>query len=255
MAVQEIEEGNEEGLEALEEETTEETPVEEVIPDKFKGKSPQDIAKAYEELEKRLGEQSNELGDLRKMAREFITKDLHNTKKQVDEEPVKITEDDLRDNPLTAISKLIDNKLSEVRKSISKVDVNTARMEFETKHPDFRQVANSKEFQDWVGSSPYRIQMFARADNMDFMAADELISNYKDFNKTRESVSQDISNGLKKGSKETMRKMKGESGTSGATTKKVYRSYDLVRMKATDPERYEAMQEEIMEAYREGRVK
>jgi hypothetical protein len=44
-------------------------------------------------------------------------------------------------------------------------------------------------------------------------------------------------------------------GGSGESSKRVYRRADLIRLKMTDPTRYEALSDEIMTAYQEGRVK
>jgi hypothetical protein len=44
-------------------------------------------------------------------------------------------------------------------------------------------------------------------------------------------------------------------GGSGESGKRVYRRADLIRLKMTDPNRYEALSDEIMQAYSEGRVK
>jgi hypothetical protein len=46
-----------------------------------------------------------------------------------------------------------------------------------------------------------------------------------------------------------------DTGGSGETTRKVYRRADLIRLKMTDPARYESMNDEILQAYSEGRVK
>jgi hypothetical protein len=46
-----------------------------------------------------------------------------------------------------------------------------------------------------------------------------------------------------------------DTGGSGEATKKIYRRADLIRLKMTDPDRYESLQPEIMRAYTEGRVK
>ena len=47
------------------------------------------------------------------------------------------------------------------------------------------------------------------------------------------------------------------SRTSAESTagKKIYRRADLIRLKTSDPRRYEDLQEEILQAYSEGRVK
>jgi hypothetical protein len=44
-------------------------------------------------------------------------------------------------------------------------------------------------------------------------------------------------------------------GGSGESSKRVYRRADLIRLKMTDPARYESLSDEIMQAYADGRVK
>ena len=44
-------------------------------------------------------------------------------------------------------------------------------------------------------------------------------------------------------------------GGSGETSRKVYRRADLIKLRMTDPDRYMALQDEIMSAYAQGRVK
>jgi len=44
-------------------------------------------------------------------------------------------------------------------------------------------------------------------------------------------------------------------GGSGEVSRKIYRRADLIKLKMTDPDRYMALQDEIMSAYADGRVK
>ena len=44
-------------------------------------------------------------------------------------------------------------------------------------------------------------------------------------------------------------------GGAGESSRKVYRRADLIKLKLTDPSRYEALQDDILAAYAEGRVK
>jgi hypothetical protein len=44
-------------------------------------------------------------------------------------------------------------------------------------------------------------------------------------------------------------------GGTGETSRKVYRRADLIKLRMTDPDRYEQMADEIMDAYATGRVK
>ena len=46
-----------------------------------------------------------------------------------------------------------------------------------------------------------------------------------------------------------------DTGGTGETSKRIYRRADLIRLRMTDPDRYNALQDEIMAAYAEDRVK
>ncbi len=46
-----------------------------------------------------------------------------------------------------------------------------------------------------------------------------------------------------------------KSGSDEAPSKKVFRRSDIIKLMQTDPDKYDMMQPEIMQAYREGRVK
>ena len=91
--------------------------------------------------------------------------------------------------------------------------------------------------------------MFQRAhSNYEFDVADELFTMYKD------------ASGIKKeeSAKNTSKKLKQaavETGSTNTVKRKVYRRADLINLRMTDPKKYEAMEDDIMRAYTEGRVK
>lgn len=241
------------GDETVSQDTTKES-VEE-IPEKFKGKSAVDIAKSYEELERKLGSQANELGELRKWSREFVRADLEAKKPNKETESVSISEDDFNADPFKATQKMLDSRLDRIEKALMQTNSSVAEKEFASKHPDYIDVGSSPEFQEWVMKSPYRINMFQRADSRDFSAADELLSMYKDHADTQKGIAEGASATAKEETKSKMKRMSGESESAAVTTRKIYKSADLIRLKINDPAKYDAMQPEIMKAYTEGRVK
>ena len=98
-----------------------------------------------------------------------------------------------------------------------------------------------------------RVNMYALADaQYDFNAADELISTFKQIRGAR--TNETVTTGQQTRAKD-MRAASVDVGGTGESSKKVYRRADLIRLKMTDPARYEALQPEIMAAYSEGRVK
>jgi len=120
-------------------------------------------------------------------------------------------------------------------------------------HPDYSQVVNDTGFQEWVKSSPIRLGLYARADgDFDFDSANELLSTYKELRgiKAKESGQAETAARTK-----TMKAAQVDVGGSGESSKRVYRRADLIRLKMTDPSRYEALSDEILTAYAEGRVR
>jgi hypothetical protein len=120
-------------------------------------------------------------------------------------------------------------------------------------HPDYGQVASDPDFANWVKSSPVRINLFAKADGeFDYDSANELLTTYKQLRGVKAKQTSDAGEATRK----TNLKAAGvDIGGSGESGKRVYRRADLIRLKMTDPNRYEALSDEIMQAYAEGRVK
>ena len=58
-----------------------------------------------------------------------------------------------------------------------------------------------------------------------------------------------------KATEKTLKAASVDTGGTGESSKRVYRRADLIRLRMTDPDRYNALESEIMAAYAEGRVK
>ena len=58
-----------------------------------------------------------------------------------------------------------------------------------------------------------------------------------------------------KAQEQAMRAATVDVGGTGESSRKVFRRADLIKLKMTDPARYDAMSDEIMAAYAEGRVR
>ena len=128
------------------------------------------------------------------------------------------------------------------------------------KHPDFATIAQDAGFQDWVKSSAIRLQLFSKADaEYDFESADELLSTYKEIKQIKQAQQvQQTASAAKvesQAQEQAMRAATVDVGGAGESSRKVYRRADLIKLRMTDPERYDQMSDEIMAAYAEGRVK
>jgi len=120
-------------------------------------------------------------------------------------------------------------------------------------HPDYGQVASDPDFANWVKSSPIRINLFAKADGeFDYDSANELLTTYKQLRGIKAKQTSDAGEANRK---TNLKAASVDVGGSGESGKRVYRRADLIRLKMENPNRYEALSDEIMQAYADGRVK
>jgi len=258
-AVETFEAAEELDTDTIETETEVESSVaESSVPDKFAGKDVSEIIESYQNLEKELGRKAQEVGELRKLSDSFLQAELsrnsqaQSTPKETQEEPT-----DFFDDPNAAVNKAIENhpKFQEFQRFQAQQAQTAAKTQLEAAHPDYADIVSNSDFQEWVQGSKIRQQLFQAADAYNFDAANELISNWKDramINKTQE-----VNQAEEAKRKGALKAGKAESRASSGSTsgKKTYKRSDLIRLKMTDPLKYESMAEDIYAAYAEGRVK
>lgn len=248
-------EGEIKALEELElkEEVQQAAPPEpaEEIPDKYKNKSLNDIVRMHQEAEKMLGRQANEVGELRKVVDDFITKqtELVSSKKTPAEEV------DFFADPKTAVNQSIESHpaFQELRTLTAQQRQATAQAEMLRRHPDATQLVSDTKFQEWIGASKVRQALLLKADKeYDVDAADELFSLWKERqNLVKQTASSEMS-----ARKDTVRKASTGSAATASepANRKKYRRQDIINLMRDDPDRYAALAAEIRQAYAEGRV-
>jgi hypothetical protein len=240
-------------IEAEEQKQQEVTPEPEVpkVPEKYSGKSFEDIVKMHQEAEKLIGRQAQEVGEMRKLADQLIQQNLNKEQPVAKQE----TEIDFFEDPKTAVQKAVETHpdIIAAREAAQQFKKMQTQQMLQQKHPDFAEVVGDGEFQEWVKASPIRLNMFALADSQyDFQAADELLSTFKQI---RSVKTQQTTDAGKQVLKQNLKAAAVDTGGTGESSAKVYRRADLIRLKMTDPDRYEQLQPEIMKAYAEGRVR
>ena len=237
-------------------------PTEYTVPDKFAGKSTEEIINSYQNLEKEMGRKAQEVGELRKLSDSFlqaeVSRQQHNPQQQSSEVTPKEEEGmDFFDDPNAAVNQAIENhpKFQEFQQYQQQQAQNAAKIQLEQSHPDFTNVVQDTKFQDWVKESPIRTQLFQAADAYNYDAANELLSNWKDrsmVSKTQE-VNQQQAEERESKLKAATTESRSASG-GGATGGKSFKRTELIRLKMEDPLKYESMQDEIFAAYSDGRV-
>jgi hypothetical protein len=227
-----------------------EKPTEVDLPDKYKGKKIEEIVQMHQEVEKLVGRQSNEMGELRKIVDDFI-KDKNN---EVKEKPKEERIVDFFEDPETHVDARINNnpELKEVKELLVKQQQNDVVNRLQSKFPDYVQTIQDGSFIDWVKDSKVRIELLQRADQYDFDAADELLSTWSE-RKDNMSKAKEVN---KKDRKQQVKAAStGGKGSGEPMSRKIYRRSDIVNLMMTDPDRYYANVEEFDRAYAEGRVK
>lgn len=225
------------------------------LPQKFRGKTAKDIAAAYEQLEKLVGRQGAELGELRKTHDEFIKAALAGRIKNDAPAEQKVDEEtEFFVNPKEAVTKLVENHplVRQLREQQERVTAEGARAALAQKHPDWKEVVTQPEFVEFVSSHPALGTLMQQAHvRYDVAAADFVLSQFKERQKTKAATTDAVrQSAVTAGSVPT-----GSGGQGDVSGKKVYSRAAIIRKMQTDPDWYAENAADILQAYEEGRVR
>lgn len=206
------------------------------IPEKFRGKSLEEVISIAETLERKASRLGNEVGQLRQL------------RAQVELEPQKRPEkkevnvDALLENPSEAVETIVNQsaEVTKLRQTVDQLSSDTAKREFETQYPDYAKDLIDEEFMDWATKNPVRRALASAADQYDYRAARELWNMWGERKELVGSAEKQ-----KKEAKEANRERKLrdgtlESGTGNSTeTKKVFSRREIrdIRTKALQGDR------------------
>lgn len=239
---------------------------EDELPEKYRGKSLEDVIKMHQNAESELGRKGNELGQYMSLTDQLLqlkrAEDLQKggaSSIASDDPDIEISTDELLDNPKAALDKLVNARIEQYNRNREQQDAQRTMQErmtaFQKRHPDAQEITSRAEFREWVEGSPSRQLAASHAAQGDLDIGDALLSEWKALQE------QELA---EKGKRKAMAEAKkagterrGSSKVSDAPTGKTYKRLDLIRLKLQDPEAYgdPSFQEEIMRAYAEGRVK
>ncbi len=251
QAVEQITETQEVVQEAPQEPTYE-------APEKYAGKTLEDVITMHQNVEKAFGKQGQEVGQQRQLIQQLLDSNtVESPTTETIEEPVNF-EETFYDDPAKAVNSAIDNhpEIIKAREGNVKSAQQANLSQLEVTHPDFMDVVGDAGFQEWVGKSVIRTELFRRADSSyDFDAANELLGTWKQISMIGKT--QEVNKAEKVKRQKEMRQTSSETRSSGDSVggKKMYRRSDLIALQQSDPSRYADLSDEIMSAYAEGRVK
>lgn len=237
------------------------------LPDKLKGKTLEDVAQMYVNLESTYGRMANDLGQQRKLTDRLLDlKRAEDLGKQGPKaEDVKTS--DLLENPTQTLEKFANQRERSLKETyderIQRLEGSLAQSRFEQKHSDYQTTANDPAFVQWVQKSSLRTRAAQAAYNGDWTAADELLTEYKatrgtaavvDAPKSDTSAEDNLKAAKAAGLDSSGASAGGKSSGKGG---KVYSRAELLNLRLRDPDTYynDAFQSEILLAHSEGRVK
>lgn len=236
-------------------------PPTEALPDKYQGKTLDEIIRMHQEAEKLIGRQAQEVGEVRKLADELIKRQLE-SKQTPDASVTEEEEVDWFENPEKAVQKAVDKHptVKKAEATLAEIQKQQFFSKLDAQFPEYQQTVADPDFAQWIQASPVRLRLYAAADtNLDFDAAAELLSTWKYVKpapaKVEPQAVKAVPAQVKADREATMKAVAVDTGSSGNVSTKVYRRSDLIRLQLEDPNRYMEMQDEIMAAYDEGRVR
>jgi len=193
------------------------------------------IVNENQNLKKKLGDQGNEIGQLRKVADQVLQNQLASQQPQ---------EDDWDFDP-------VQKEMAGLKSELSSIKQEAALRDLQVKHPGCLDLAKDESFAGWVQDSNYRSNLYAKADSMDFSAADELFTAWEE-SQEKANMSHD---NKRTNRNKALKNASMETGSSGGVKKTYFSRTALIDMRINNPAKYEAMSDEIKQAYNEGRVK
>ena len=238
--------------EQQQEQETQATQSEPDIPEKYQNKSAQELVQMHQEAEKLLGRQSSEVGELRKVVDNYIQAQLTPAPQQQEQ----VEEVDFFTDPEKAVAQVIQNhpKIKEAESASQQYKMQTALSALKANHPDMESILQDTKFAEWIEASKVRTKLFVAADKQyDYEAADELFNLWKE----RQQMIGQAATAEKQSRKQAVKNAStgSASGSSESSPKKIYRRADIIKLMKEDPNRYAALQDEIMRAYAEKRVR
>ena len=257
---------NEDGVTTQSEESHEEKVEEPSLPDKLRGKSAEEIAEMYLNLEKDAGRLRNEVGETRKLVDRVLElqerQQPRYEEREEAESSFELDATDLLADPRGTLDKYFSTREEKLREAyearIRQIEGHLGAQTLQSKHEDFQQITNDPQFLEFVQSNPYRSKIAQEAvQNGDYNAVDYLITEWKD-RQPRDTQTDEAEDPGRDRLREARRvSLEGSSSGDARSSGKTYSRQALIRMKLTDPEAYgdPAFQAEILKAYQEGRVK
>ena len=245
---------------------SEETPpaseeeVENALPEKYRGKTAEEIAEMHSNAEKELGRIRNELGTMRGLVSDLSSLQRQAPEPQTVQEPeeVDLTGDEVLSRPAESIRKVVQRELEPMRQASEREKAEAAlRMETQRLEADFsdlQDTVTSEEFVQFANRTSSRQRDLEIAANGEGLAqvhaARRLLEDFQDFKAATTPPKEETP-------VEKAKKVATERRTTGAPISgkpQIFES-EVIDLINSDPDKYRSpsFQRELNEAIAEGR--
>jgi|TARA_B100001094_G_scaffold25306_1_gene21146 hypothetical protein len=243
---------------APEEQPAVEAKPEDILPDKYKGKTVEELAKMHQEAEKLIGKHAQEVGEHRKFFDDMMKRELLQKKAQQPTEEDEDPNEKFFKKPTEAMDDYLANHptIKQAQEQAIIMKAQTAQQQLQQQFPDYVQVIQNPEFKQWVDASPIRQKLYQDADGgYDVASAAELISTWKALSGTKQQAeTPTITPKSQETRTKSLKAAAVDTGAPSMSSKKRYSRLALQDLLRTNPDKYYANSDEILLAYEEGRV-
>lgn len=235
---------------------------ESALPDKYKGKSLEEVIEMHQNSEKRLGQIQNELGITRGLVSDLASiQRAAPAPKTEEQDEIELTGDDIINDPVGSVRKVVTAENRKAELTRQEADLQS-RVQAETSalyndYPELEDTINDPDFLEWAKKRQSRIadfQLAATGEGLEQVsAARRLLDNYADFKEAATPAEEPE----KPSPTERARKVANEGGDSRqkTSTGEVFYQDDVVELIRTNPAKWRSpsFQKEFQTAVKEGR--
>jgi len=200
--------------------------IENELPEKYRGKSLEDVAKMHMEAERDRSRIANELGAARQIADQLLG--LERNKQDVPRHERKpVTTDELLTNPDDVLERAVSDSptVSKTLERVDRLERDLSQREFELTYPNYKKDIEDPEFADWIKSNKVRTALGTAANNGNYEAATSLWSLWEE-KKQDLAAAKELSK-TKKRQQEKDGILEGAS-TRGGDVEKTYSRADFI---------------------------
>ncbi|MDE2097303.1 MAG: hypothetical protein KGL39_08680 [Patescibacteria group bacterium] len=183
------------------------------IPEKLRGKTPADLIRMYQEVERERSRLGNELGDSRRMIDRLleVQPKIEEPKKEPRPE---ITPDDLFADPNKALDLAISThpSVEKIQQANEELERRIAQRTFEQEYPSYKEDINDPTFVEWVKKNPVRTNLILEANGYNLNSARALWGMWSEYKELTGQKSQRESAEIQRRQREKDGTLEGASG-------------------------------------------